>query len=71
ADARRLLGLMVFFAERSRRRGSACRGAADVPDSRLGTRIWRSAAPAGKAALRRIPGLRPLAHRAKIWMRVG
>ncbi|MFT4230895.1 MAG: glycosyltransferase, partial [Microbacterium sp.] len=56
ADARRLLGLMVFFAERSRRRGSARRGAADVPDSRLGTRIWRSAAPAGKAALRRIPG---------------
>jgi hypothetical protein len=66
-DARRLLGLMVFFAERSHRRGRA--SAAD--GSAVGARLWGSAAPIGRAALRRLPGLRPLAHRAKQWLRLG
>ncbi|WP_127474100.1 glycosyltransferase [Microbacterium sulfonylureivorans] len=65
ADARELLGLMVFFAERSRGRGHT--GAAS--DSSVGARLWKSAAPVGRATLKRLPGLRPLAQRAKKWLR--
>ncbi|MNL88482.1 hypothetical protein D3C87_2182170 [compost metagenome] len=54
-DARELLRLMVFFAERGRGPGRAS----------LGTRLWRSAAPLGRATLRRFPRLRPVADRAK------
>lgn len=64
-DARQLLGLMVFFAERSHRRK---RTSADSGTS-VGARIWDSAAPMGKATLKRLPGLRPLAHRLKGWLR--
>lgn len=59
-DARELLRLLVFFAERAERRGRA-----PARDSGLVPRLWRSAAPIGRATLKRIPGLRPLAHRAK------
>lgn len=64
-DARQLLGLMVFFAERARRRDRPSAG----DSSALGARLWKSAAPLGRATLKRIPGLRPLAHRAKLWLR--
>ena len=64
-DARELLGLMVFFAERSRGRGRAS-GSGNSP---VGVRLWNSAAPIGRATLKRLPGLRPLAHRAKQWLR--
>lgn len=65
-DAGRLLGLMVFFAERSHRRART--GASDAS---IGVRLWRSAAPVGRATLRRLPGLRPLAHRVKKWLLAG
>ena len=61
-DARVLLGLMVFFAERSRGRQRAS------ADASLATRVWRTSAPLGRAALKLAPGLRPLAHRAKGWL---
>ncbi|WP_067247237.1 glycosyltransferase [Microbacterium resistens] len=61
-DARQLLGLMVFFAERA---GGRTR-AADT--STWGARAWQAAAPLGRVALRRIPGLQPLAYRAKGWL---
>lgn len=64
-DARQLLGLMVFYAERSHGH-RALAGASSVS-----ARLWQSAAPLGKATLRRVPGLRPLAHRAKRWLRLG
>lgn len=67
ADARELLRLTVFFAERSRRAG---RGRSQPP-TELGARLWTSGAPMGRAVLRRLPGLRPLAHRAKKWLRGG
>lgn len=63
-DARRLLGLLVFFSERARSRQSG----PSADGSKWGIRVWRSAAPLGRGALRRIPGLRPLAHRAKGWL---
>lgn len=66
-DARQLLGLMVFFAGRSRQKDRM----RDVDDASLGARVWRGAAPLGRATLRQIPGLRPLAHRAKKWLRAG
>jgi len=62
-DARQLLGLLVFFAERARGRQRA-----STADAGLATRLWKSAAPAGRAALRIAPGLRPIAHRAKKWL---
>lgn len=63
-DARQLLGLMAFYAERSAGRSRTPR-----PDQpHLGARVWRSAAPIGRATLQRLPGLRPLAHRAKGWL---
>ncbi|WP_295102047.1 glycosyltransferase [uncultured Microbacterium sp.] len=62
-DARQLLGLLVFFAQRATRRPGA------APDSPTwGARVWQSAAPLGRATLRRVPGLQPLAHRAKGWL---
>lgn len=63
-DARQLLGLMVFFAERSHRDGRAI----EARDSSFGAKLWQSAAPVGRATLQRMPGLRPLAHRAKQWL---
>ena len=65
ADARQLLGLFVFYAERSH---GGRRPVATRAPSSLGARVWSAAAPVGKATLRRIPGLRPLAHRAKGWL---
>ena len=62
-DARQLLGLLVFFAERAEGRTVA---STDSPT--WGKRMWQSAAPLGRAALRRLPGLQPLAHRAKGWL---
>jgi glycosyltransferase involved in cell wall biosynthesis len=64
-DAELLLGLFVFFAENSGRR-SADRGR---DGANLGARAWRAMAPKGRAALAVLPGLRPLAHRAKTWLR--
>lgn len=64
ADAQQLLRLIVFYAERSHGRDRK----AIVGLSSTGARLWRSAAPVGRAALRRFPGLRPLAHRAKQWL---
>lgn len=61
ADAGELLGLMVRFAERSHGRGSRDEGT-------IGARAWQTVTPFGRAALRRLPGLRPLAHRAKGWL---
>jgi len=64
-DASALLGHLVFYAE-----------LANTPElirpadtSSAGVRLWRSAAPLGRAVLQRLPGLRPLAHRAKGWLR--
>lgn len=68
-DAQRLLGLMVFFAERAPHLGSAKKAPGKRGKSSLGLRVWESAAPMGRAALSRLPGLRPLAHRAKGWLR--
>ena len=62
--ARQLLGLMVFFAERSQRRDRSIRAGGSL----LGARLWDSAAPIGRATLQLLPGLRPLAHRAKLWL---
>lgn len=62
-DARQLLGLMVFFAARARRNAVA-----PSESSGRGARLWQAAAPIGRATLRRVPGLRPLAHRAKGWL---
>ncbi len=62
-DARQLLGHMVFFAARARRRSVAT-----AESSGRGSRLWQAAAPLGRVTLRRIPGLRPLAHRAKGWL---
>jgi len=66
AEARQLLGLVVFFAERAK---GARRGTGAPSDGSAGARLWKSAAPAGRRVLKLIPGLRPLAHRAKGWLR--
>lgn len=63
-DARQLLGLMVFFSERAG--GRAGTRAADTPA--WGARVWQAAAPFGRATLRRLPGLQPLAYRVKEWL---
>ncbi|QAY60619.1 glycosyltransferase [Microbacterium protaetiae] len=65
ADARELLGLLVFFAEHPHGKSRDI----NQLSSPLGARIWQSAAPIGRSALRLLPGLRPLAHRAKGWLR--
>ena len=62
-DARTLLGLMAFFTSRSPRGGSKPAGS-----SGLGRSVWSSLSPLGRATLRRFPGLRPLAHRARKWL---
>ncbi len=70
ADADDLLGLMVFFAERANKRGRVAQTAESTADpSAAGARLWQAAAPAGREALKRLPGLRPLAHKAKGWLR--
>ncbi|HWV48447.1 MAG TPA: glycosyltransferase [Microbacterium sp.] len=65
SDARQLLGLFAFYAARSH--------AADSPSRRasteIGAQVWGWIAPIGKRALNKLPGLRPLAHRAKGWLR--
>lgn len=60
-DARELLRLLTFFAERSHAHD---RNRVRM-DSAFGTRLWQAAAPLGRATLQRLPGLRPLAHRLK------
>ncbi|MEQ6896897.1 glycosyltransferase [Microbacterium sp. KR10-403] len=67
ADAKRLLGLLVFFAARSHQ---AARRVDSANESAWGARLWHSAAPLGRNALRQLPGLQPLAHRAKKWLGV-
>lgn len=66
-DAGALLGLMVFFAERAAARRAHRRGDAEGSGA---ARLWAAAAPAGRAALTRLPGLRPMAHRIKEWLRL-
>lgn len=61
-DARQLLGLMVFFAERTDER---IRTTADGPLFLRGLVRW--GAPLVRSALRRFPRLRPFAIRAKRW----
>lgn len=63
-DAEQLLELMLFFAERAQRRGRSRDATVTSPMASL----WGAAAPLGRATLRRLPGLRPLAHRAKGWL---
>lgn len=65
SDAGLLLGLFAFYAARSHAAGFAIRSA----PAEWGVRVWAWAAPAGRHALQRLPGLRPLAHRAKGWLR--
>ncbi|WP_406249175.1 glycosyltransferase [Microbacterium sp. M] len=65
-DARILLGLFSFYAARSHSGSSARPSAAPAE---LGIRLWSWAAPLGRQALQKLPGLRPLAHRAKGWLR--
>lgn len=60
-DASLLLGLLAFYAERGR---GVTGHVADRPSS-LGERLWRRGVPLGRAVLKRLPALRPLAHRAK------
>lgn len=62
-DAQQLLGLMVFFAQRAQGRAHA---SVDAPA--WGTRLWQSAAPLGRAMLRRMPWLQPMAYRVKGWL---
>lgn len=64
ADARELLGHFTFYAARSHPYHRA-----KATGTGLGAQIWSAAAPFGRQTLRRLPGLRPLAHRAKSWLR--
>ncbi|WP_194765117.1 glycosyltransferase [Microbacterium sp. UFMG61] len=63
-DARTLLRLFAFYAARSHHRNRTRNSTTS-----LGAKIWRWVAPAGKRVIRRLPALRPLAHRAKGWLR--
>jgi len=63
ADARELLGLLSFYASRSRGTQRTLPGRAAVSN-----RLWQVSAPFGRTLLRRLPVLRPLAHRAKDWL---
>lgn len=80
-DARRLLELMIFFAEQNaglRAEVEATRALPAIGGSEssagpvvlagpsLPHRAWRSATPLGRTLLQLVPGLRPLAHRAKL-----
>jgi len=64
-DAAMLLGLTVHFAElgqqRKRPRASSTPG--------WGAQVWGRLAPAGRKVVSRFPGLRPLSHRLKGWLR--
>lgn len=60
-DARLLLGLMLFYAERAPK--TQQRQPSVV--LRLTDRAWRWATPTGQALLRTVPGLRPFARRVK------
>ncbi|MBV0894066.1 glycosyltransferase [Microbacterium sp. NC79] len=62
-DARRLLELTVFFAERSKC-GRRPRGA-----RRVTTRFWSRVVPIGREVVRRIPALGPFAYRVKGWLK--
>ncbi|WP_067247234.1 glycosyltransferase [Microbacterium resistens] len=78
-DSRRLLDLMIFFAEKgvaARETDTAALREKSTPsrDARLsGTRLdssfahraWRVATPLGRVFLQLLPGARPLAHRMK------
>ncbi|MFT4234716.1 MAG: glycosyltransferase [Microbacterium sp.] len=64
-DAQRLLGLVTFFADRSPQKNRSRAADASSPAARA----WQTAAPIGRGVLRRLPGLRPLAHRAKQFLR--
>ncbi|KQR47830.1 hypothetical protein ASF87_02400 [Microbacterium sp. Leaf161] len=64
-DAGLLLELFAFYAARSHSTGLS--GA--VAPAEIGVRVWGWVAPLGRHTLRRLPGLRPLAHRAKGWLR--
>lgn len=64
-DARALLGLFAFYATRSH----SSRSTRLAAPAELGVRIWSWVAPFGRHTLRRLPGLRPLAFRAKGWLR--
>ncbi|MGX1934362.1 glycosyltransferase [Microbacterium resistens] len=64
-DARALLGLFAFYAAHSHRDASRRPSA----PTEWGVRVWSWAAPLGRRAVGRLPGLRPLAHRAKGWLR--
>lgn len=66
-DAGQLLGLLRFYAETSPETPKRHLKA----DSWFGSRAWSAAAPAGRRALQRFPGLRPLAHRLKQRMGAG
>lgn len=63
-DARQLLGLFVFFAQR----GRGVSGAGVTAPTTWRARAWQRATPLGRAMLRRLPGLQPLAYRAKRWL---
>lgn len=65
-DASQLLGLMVFYAERSRLHGRTRL----ARESSVSRSVWERAAPIGKKILRQIPRLRPHAHRVKQWLRL-
>jgi glycosyltransferase involved in cell wall biosynthesis len=79
-DARQLLDLMVFFAERnaglraevaelqkgkSKSAGSTPKSSAAPPELTLAQRAWRKATPFGRTLLQLFPGLRRFAHHAK------
>lgn len=65
-DARVLLGLFAFYAARSH---SGVASRPSTAPANFGIRLWNWAAPLGRQTLQRLPGLRPLAHRAKGWLR--
>ena len=79
-DSRRLLDLLVFYAEENAGLRAAVsearktlqgvktpqRSMAGPPSGRsLGQRAWRAATPFGRTMLQIFPGLRPAAHRLK------
>lgn len=67
ADAGLLLGLFTFYSARS----DVSRDARKMHSSDLSDRAWEWAAHFGRRAVRHFPGLRPLVHRTKRWLRAG
>jgi len=65
-DAKKLLGLTVFYAEHAKKVGKS----ASAPAMSFGSRAWSALAPSGRAVLGLLPGLRPLVHRAKQRLRI-